>query len=85
MFSPLKLTRCFFTVLVISRVISEDKKEIARTSQSHSHSLYPVIPYSTYALIPYPLLLNLLSGRMSFISQQNSSQLEGRIIFVYFV
>ena len=80
MMFPLKLTRSFFTVLFISKVISENQTE----NVQHSNSLYPYIPYSTYALISYPLLLNLLSGRFSFVSQQNSSRLEGKIIYCLF-
>ena len=78
MMFPLKLTRSFFTVL--SKVISKNQTE----NVEHSNSLFPVIPYSTYALISYPLLLNLLSGRFSFVSQQNPSRLEGKIIYCLF-
>ena len=73
MSSPLKVTSWVFTVLIISRVVSEDKKEIT----SHSFPLYNVTPHSTYALISYPPLRNLLSGRISFVSQRNFSRLEG--------
>ena len=73
MASPLKVTSWVFTVLIISKVVSEDKNKIA----PHSFPLYHVTPHSSYALISYPLLLNLLSGRISFVSQRNYSRLEG--------